>query len=66
MKVIVNGREQELSAGETVTGLLEEIGHCGPYTLVELNGEPLERERYGSVALRDGDAVVVAGPVAGG
>ncbi len=66
MNVVVNGKEQPLGSGETVTGLLELLGLCGPYALVELNGEPLERDRYPEVGLHDGDVLVIAAPVAGG
>ena len=46
--------------------LLDELGLRAPYALVELNGEPVERERYAETALQEGDTVVVARPVAGG
>jgi thiamine biosynthesis protein ThiS len=62
----VNGREHELEPGETVARLLERLGLQAPYALVERNGEPVERERYGAVELAPGDRVVVARPVAGG
>ena len=52
--------------GETVESLLERLGLAARYALVERNGEPVERERYGDTALEDGDALVVARPVAGG
>jgi thiamine biosynthesis protein ThiS len=64
--ILVNGSEQELAAGETVAALLERLGAGGRYALVERNGEPLERARYGEVRLEDGDRLVVARPVAGG
>jgi thiamine biosynthesis protein ThiS len=64
--VVVNGREQRLEAGETVATLLERLGLEGGYALVERNGEPLERGRYGEVELASGDRLVVARPVAGG
>ena len=62
----VNGRPHELEPGETVARLLERLGFEGRYALVERNGEPVERERYGGVVLEEGDTVVVARPVAGG
>lgn len=62
----VNRREHELEPGETVARLLERLGLCGPYALVERNGEPVERSRYGEVAVGAGDEIVVARPVAGG
>ncbi len=62
----VNGREHELESGETVERLLERLGLGGRFALVERNGEPVERARYGDTALASGDALVVARPVAGG
>ena len=64
--VLLNGREQAVEPGETVAVLLQRIGLAGRYALVERNGEPLERARYGEVELASGDRLVVARPVAGG
>jgi thiamine biosynthesis protein ThiS len=64
--VTVNGRRQELEVGETVAGLLEQLGIAGRYALVERNGEPVERARYEDEQLAEGDMIVVARPVAGG
>ena len=66
MTIVVNGRERDVEAGETIERLLERIGFQGRYALVERNGEPVERERYGEVELEEGDTLVVARPVAGG
>ena len=66
MNVLVNGRTVELVPPASVAALLTELGIEGPYALVERNGEPVERERYGGVVLEEGDTVVVARPVAGG
>jgi thiamine biosynthesis protein ThiS len=64
--VTVNGRVQEAGQGETVESLLDRLGLAARYALVERNGEPVKRGRYGEVTLEDGDALVVARPVAGG
>lgn len=64
--VLVNGREEAIEPGETVADLLERLGLGGPFALVERNGEPVERARYGEVQLADSDRLVVARPVAGG
>ena len=66
MTVTVNGRAQEAAPGETVENLLERFGLAARYALVERNGEPVERGRYGATELADGDTLVVARPVAGG
>jgi sulfur carrier protein len=66
MTVTVNGREQSVAAGATVESLLDSLGLGSKYALVERNGEPVERARYGDTALTDGDRLIVARPVAGG
>jgi thiamine biosynthesis protein ThiS len=66
VNVVVNGKPVALEPPATVSGLLGELGLDGPYALVERNGEPVERERYGETALEEGDRLVVARPVAGG
>ena len=64
--VLVNGREETVAPGETLADLLERLGLGGRFALVERNGEPVERARYGEVALEDADRLIVARPVAGG
>ena len=54
MTVTVNGRAQETGPGETVESLLDRLGLAARHALVERNGEPVERGRYGEVALEDG------------
>ena len=66
MKIVCNGKAVELESAATVSRLLTELGLDGPYALVERNGEPVERGRYGETALEEGDTLVVARPVAGG
>jgi thiamine biosynthesis protein ThiS len=64
--VLVNGREEQLGQGETVAALLTRLGLDGRYALVERNGEPVDRARYGEIELADSDTLVIARPVAGG
>jgi thiamine biosynthesis protein ThiS len=66
VKVVVNSREVDVEAEATVAALLEQLGIAGPYALVERNGEPVERDDYAELELEEGDALVVARPVAGG
>jgi thiamine biosynthesis protein ThiS len=66
VNVVVNGRDVELPRAATVAVLLDKLGIAGPYALVERNGEPVERGRYVDLELEEGDALVVARPVAGG
>jgi sulfur carrier protein len=62
----VNGHEHRLEPGETVARMLERLELGGRFALVERNGKPVERAAYGEVRLAQGDALVVARPVAGG
>ena len=64
--ILVNGKDESLQEGDTVSALLERLGLGARYALVERNGEPVERSRHGEVRLEDGDRLVVARPVAGG
>jgi thiamine biosynthesis protein ThiS len=66
VNVEVNGKSLELPAAATVERLISELGLETRYALVERNGEPVERARYAMETLEEGDAVVVARPVAGG
>jgi thiamine biosynthesis protein ThiS len=66
INVTVNGRPQAFRPGETIALLLERLGLAAPYALVERNGEPVERARYGETRLENGDTLVIARPVAGG
>jgi thiamine biosynthesis protein ThiS len=64
--ITVNGKPRPLEPGDTVEALLGRLGLRCKYTLVEHNGEALERARYGETQLADGDRIVVARAVAGG
>lgn len=66
MKVVVNGRERELDGGATVRELVEDLGLRPERVVVERNGEALDRGRYASTPLADGDVVEVVRAVAGG
>ena len=52
----VNGRRYVLDPDETIAALLVRLEIAARYTLVERNGEPVERERYEEVRLADGDS----------
>lgn len=64
--ITINGKVRDAVPGETVDALLERLGLLARCTLVERNGEPVERELYGEVRLADGDRIVVARATAGG
>jgi thiamine biosynthesis protein ThiS len=66
VRVVVNGTEHHVEAGDTIARLLELLGFTARYALVELNGEPVERSRFAALPLEEGDTLIVARPVAGG
>lgn len=66
MKVIANGRERPVDAEWTVDEFIESLGLDPKFVIVELNGEALERRRFGDVGLTEGDRIEVVRAVAGG
>ena len=66
MRVVVNGREREVTAGATVASLLGDLGLAPERTVVELNRHVLEREGYAGAALAEGDVMELVEIVGGG
>ena len=66
MDVVVNGRNEGVDDGTTVDRLIRSRGLDPRFVIVELNGEPLERDRYPDVLLADGDRMALVRAVAGG
>ena len=60
MNLTVNGKPTTIDGRESlnITALLNELKVAQPdYVTVELNGDILERENFGSTTVSDGDAV---------
>jgi sulfur carrier protein len=66
VSVTANGRAYDVEAGTSVNEFILGRRLEPRYVIVELNGEPLERERYGTTELRDGDRLELVRAVAGG
>jgi thiamine biosynthesis protein ThiS len=66
MDVVVNGTPRTVADGLTVAGLVADLGYGERQVVVELNGEPLERERFGDRVLCADDRIEVVRAVAGG
>ena len=66
VSVRVNGRDEELSAGATIAALIERHGLRTDWVVVERNGDPVLRARFGEVELTEGDRVEIVRAVAGG
>jgi sulfur carrier protein len=66
VRVTANGREFEVDDATTIAAFIRSRDLDPRYVVVERNGEPLERARYGEVELADGDRLELVRAVAGG
>ena len=66
MRITANGETFELPATQTIAEFVRGRGLDPRFVIVERNGEPLERSRYESVKLEDGDRIELVRAVAGG
>ena len=62
----VNGKPVELAGPTPLLDYLRQLGVDARAVAVEVNGEILERERYGACTLADGDTVEIVRMVGGG
>ena len=66
LRLTVNGKQREVEAPLTIAGFLASLGYDGRYVAVARNGDVLDRETFGAVALEDGDRLEIVRPVGGG
>jgi thiamine biosynthesis protein ThiS len=66
VRVTANGEAFDIPEDLTVAGFVRERGLDPRFVVVERNGEPLERSRYDSVLLAEGDRLELVRAVAGG
>ena len=66
MNVVANGSAREVGDGATIASFVTDLGWKPEWVVVERNGEPVERARYATIELRDGDRLEVVRAVAGG
>ena len=66
IRIRLNGKEQELERPMSVQEFLERSGKLPRWMVVELRGEPLLREQYGTALIEEGDTVEVVAPFGGG
>jgi sulfur carrier protein len=65
-KITANGKSFELDQSLSVADFIRLRGLDPRHVVVERNGEPLERPRYESTLLVDGDRLELVRAVAGG
>jgi len=65
-EIFVNGEARRVDGPLPLLRLLEEMEIGVRWVLVERNGEPVPRERYGETVLDPGDHLEIATPMGGG
>ena len=66
MQVIVNGTEQEVPSGISISALLDRLKVQPERVAVEVNLKIVGRQQYSQISLNDGDQVEIIGFVGGG
>jgi sulfur carrier protein len=66
VQILVNGREQETSAAQTVEELLKDLGYQQSQVAVALDGEFLPRRLYAATKLQDQMDLEILLPMQGG
>ncbi len=66
IQVRVNGEAQELAAGTTIAGLLEQLELQGRRLAVERNEEIVPRAQHASTELQAGDELEIVHAIGGG
>jgi len=66
MTITVNGENRHYEEELTLSELVNSIGLSEKHVVIEYNLEPLERERYESTRVKDGDNIEIVAMMAGG
>jgi len=66
MTFSANGKRRNAAPGTTIADLLADAALEPLQVFIEYNGEPLERGRYSTTVIKDGDRVEIAQMVGGG
>jgi sulfur carrier protein len=66
MNIRINGEEKEISDGQNIAGLLDELQIRPGRIVVELNRNIVSREAHASTTLKEGDSLEIVHFVGGG
>jgi thiamine biosynthesis protein ThiS len=66
MRILANARAYHVEPNMSVAEFIRSRDLDPRFVVVELNGEPLERDRYEDVTLAEGDRLELVRAVAGG
>lgn len=65
IRVIINGKEQEIDANSTIESIIKNMQARGPMVVVEKNLEIIPKDQY-NLSLFDGDSLEIVGFCGGG
>ncbi len=66
MLVVINGNRREVPLGQSLSGLVSELGFSAEHVAIEYNGRVLQTSELGDIAIKPGDAVEIVRFVGGG
>ena len=64
--IYLNGKQEEISEGISLSELVRELQYCVDYIAEELNGEILPKQQYKDTILRSGEKLEIVSFVGGG
>jgi thiamine biosynthesis protein ThiS len=62
----INGKERQIEEPATVADYIASLGLDTQHVAVARNGEVLERSKFASVTLAEGDTLEIVRPIGGG
>ena len=66
MDLTVNGKQQRLEGGDTLSALLQQLAITDGRFAVEVNGEIVPKSQHQGYVLQDNDAVEIVRAIGGG
>jgi thiamine biosynthesis protein ThiS len=66
MRIILNGKPEDVAETETAAELIARLGLAGKRLALEVNREVLPRSRHGSYRLRPDDRIEIVQAIGGG
>jgi sulfur carrier protein len=66
MRVLINGRQTDITDGCSMADLLHDLGFAGQRIAVELNGEILPRSLHTECHIRPDDRIEIVHAIGGG
>lgn len=64
--IFLNGEPRQVAAGQTLAGLIEQLGYTGKRIATERNGEIVPKSQYADTLLAAGDRLEIVVAVGGG